>query len=382
MSSNKTNRIEWIDGLKGIACLGVFLSHAICLFYPSYYFGKDCPSHLNGIEISAYNSVFRFVLEVRECVALFCLLSGLVIANKMLNMSEVKDKLAGLFVKRYLRLMLPVFPMGLIVWLMLKIGAFSNVVASEFTGSIWAGEYYARPMGLLQMLSTVVVKMWFYGDDTISTALWVMAQIFIGSIIAMILSMIYWKCGRKSLAVYLFVFLCLIPRHDYIVAFVLGVILATIVKEWSTQKGNTIIGILFIASGLFLGAYPDYTEPIGIYRYLNVGNSELIFSMGAFLIVYGIYYFVPIQTILSKKLFTYLGSICYEILIIHIPVLFSAGAGIFMVLIRNNMNYNVASVIGILASIVITLVLSHPYHVVWGKYTTIITKKIINILGC
>ena len=44
-------RISYIDGLRGIACILVFVNHFLMAFYPASYFGADAPSHFaNGLD--------------------------------------------------------------------------------------------------------------------------------------------------------------------------------------------------------------------------------------------------------------------------------------------------------------------------------------------
>lgn len=41
-------RLRWLDGLRGIACLGVFTHHFILTFFPAMYYGDSQCAHLNG----------------------------------------------------------------------------------------------------------------------------------------------------------------------------------------------------------------------------------------------------------------------------------------------------------------------------------------------
>ena len=384
----RPERIVWMDGLKGFACIMVMLNHMLHLFYPAYHFGESMMSHLNGYETKLYNSPLRFVVESRINVSIFCLLSGIVVALQVMNLSNVKDKLPSIVFKRYFRLMLPVLPAGIIVWIMLKLNLFTNVAAAMLTGSPWSAQYYREPVGLATILSSVIVKMWFYGDDVVSTALWVMPQIFYGSFLTILLALLYWKMKRKAIYPYIVVFIFLIPRHDHVGAFVLGVILAMLVKEelvdigklLKSQNAGILAGVIFIAIGLLFGGYPDYTEPVDFYSRFNIGNVELYYNLGSFCLVLGIYNCAGIKKILSTKAFQFLGSICYEVLILHIPVLFSVGTGIIILLANMNVGYNISVIISSVITIPLIIVLSWIYGKYVGKYAGIVTNKIATYL--
>lgn len=385
----KKERIEWMDGLKGIACVLIFIMHTTMAFYPNYHFGDEGLSHLGGLESRLYHSAFRFLTEGKIAVSLFCITSGIFAALQIMNMGNVKEKMPGLLLKKYLRLMLPIVPTGFVVWLFMKFGLFTNLAASKITGSVWLAELYDKPLSLGGMLSSVFITTWFYGDDTISTAFWMMSQMFYGTFLVIILSMFYWKFKKKSIFIYIFTFVCLMPRHDYVSAFVLATIFAWMVKEEyihifdrfdKSGKIAGIVGIVCIAAGIILGGYPEFYEPDNLYKLMNFGFEEVFFYIGAFLIVYGIYNVKFIQNILSAKPLKKLGVICYDLLIVHIPVVFSVTTTLLLVFTGKGMSYNVSAVIAIVITIPIVIIASLLYNKYIEKWCTDIVNLIMKFL--
>lgn len=385
----KKERIEWMDGLKGIACLLLFILHWTMAFYPALMLGGENISHANGLEVALYNSPFRIFLEGRVMVSVFCLTSGIFTAFQVMNMGDVKAKMPGILVKKYLRLMLPVIPLGIIVWIMLKTGLFTNVAASLYTGSEWLPKFYAQDYSIVQIMSSAIVKTWFYGDDIISTIFWMMTQMFYGSFLTIILAMLYWKFPKKSVLVYVFAFACFLPRHDYISVFALAAIFAWFVKEGhisfadkidASGKLSTFIGAVCIILAYFFGAYPEYVDPVGFYKKLDFGFNDIWYYIAAFLLVFGIYNLKAIQKLLSCKPLKKLGMICYDLVLVHIPIMFSLTTSLFMFMYGKGMNYHVAAFVPLVITIPVVIGASFIYNRFVEHGCGIVTDMIIKFM--
>lgn len=387
-------RIEWLDGIKGISCLMLFILHFFMGFYPAYHFGEAQESHLNGFEVWLLNSPLNMFFAGNVFVALFCMISGLVLALQVMNMKNPLEKIPGVVIKRYLRLMLPVVPIGFFVWVVSKLGLFYNIEAVQYTLSGWLTQYYSEDMSLGSMLSAVFVKIWFYGDDSISTAYWMLSQMFYGSFLAIILGTIYWQFKRFAGALYLFVFAVFLPRHDYLAAFAVGAIIAWMFKEGhmdifkkfdikvgcaTSHSFSKVIGWICIALGIFLGGYPSGTEPTNYYRIMNIHFNEVWYFLGAFFIIFGVYQLEVVQKFLNIRPLKFLAKICYDIFLVHIPIIFSAGMGLFVLLMKNGMDYNVAVIITAVVTIPLVVIVSAFYNKYVGKSCSVVIKKIMDI---
>lgn len=56
-------RIADLDGLKGIACIMVFLHHFCLAFFPAIHYGNEVPSYLNGFDMFLSQSPFSVLLN-------------------------------------------------------------------------------------------------------------------------------------------------------------------------------------------------------------------------------------------------------------------------------------------------------------------------------
>lgn len=386
----KKERLEWIDGIKALACIFVFLNHCFNAFYPAYYFEGEQVTHLNGWDRWFGASAFNVPLLGEVYVALFCLVSAVFMCIKIMGLEDVKNKISGIIVGRYCRLMLPVFPIGVFVYVMCRFGWFTNTAASVITGSEWMAECYNRPIGLFEMLSSVTIKMWFYGDDIISTAFWMLSQMFIGSMIAILLGMLYWRMKKLAPVVYFLVFLALIPRHDYVCVFAAGAIFAWMYKEGKIDFINRIdksgilnnaVGFVAVVLGIILGGFPEYRNPFGIYVFMDCGNNYIWKISGSILILFGAWNCTPIRKFLSLKPLKRLGYVSYDFYILHIPILFSVGTGIFLMLFGMGVEYNMASLVSVAVSFAVVVILSLLYNRYIEKWCSEVCLWVLKILS-
>ena len=117
-----SKRIEWLDGVKGLACIGVVLHHFTLAFLPATYYGDVNISKIaNQFDVRMAQSPIGFLINGNYMVALFCLISALVLSLKVMEL-ENKEEICNIFIKRYPRLLLPIAPIVLFVYFMLAKG--------------------------------------------------------------------------------------------------------------------------------------------------------------------------------------------------------------------------------------------------------------------
>lgn len=162
-----------------------------------------------------------------------CVLSGLVQGYKIFSMGGL-DRLPKDMMKRYFRLSLPVFFISLIVYLMIKGEMFYNVQANQIVQSPWLGTYYLEKKTLKDVFYTSFISVWFVVDSTFSNAFWMLKEIFVGSYLTYILSMIGYKKRKNVLVIYAGLGIVFWILQSYMLAFVAGVIIAYIIAN--TEK--------------------------------------------------------------------------------------------------------------------------------------------------
>ena len=147
---------------------------------------------------------------------------------------ESLDRLPKDMVKRYFRLSLPVLFISLIVYLMMKGEVFFNIQANQIVQSPWLGTYYLEKKTLKDVFYTSFISVWFVRESTFSNAFWMLKEIFVGSYLTYILSMIGYKKRKNVLVIYAGLGIVFWILQSYMLAFVAGVIVAYIIAN--TEK--------------------------------------------------------------------------------------------------------------------------------------------------
>lgn len=333
-------RVTWITGMKGFACLGVFWHHFLVGFFPAIYFGTDAVSHLkNNWDIKAAQSFFFFPLVGNFLVAIFCILSGIVIGLSVMK-AKKKEDLVTILLKRYPRLMFPTAIVCVVVYIMMKLQLFYNVSASSYTGSGWlANQYVTSDNSVGAFIKLVFIDMWSIGDSTYSTAFWMLSQLFVGTFISIIFSLISYNTNMLGKVMLYGIGIPYFASQSNLgLAFVLGSLIAYAIY-YDKVINNVFFKFLLLIVAVFMGGYPTYVIPdnyYSVFKYIHLeGNYQLIHIIGAFLLILVVLSSNLLKKIFSCKFLYLFGNISYAIYLWHIPILMSIGCYSFAKLQMN-----------------------------------------------
>lgn len=374
----KSKRIYWIDGLKGIACIMIFVHHFFVGFMPASYYGVGAMQHGNdGWEVLLSQNPASVLINGNFWVCVFCVLSGLVQGYKIFSMESL-DRLPKGMVKRYFRLSLPVFFISMIVYLMMKGEMFYNVQANQIVQSPWLETYYLEKKRLKDVFYTSFISVWFVGDSTFSNAFWMLKEIFVGSYLTYILSMIGYKKRKNVLVIYAGLGIIFLILQSYMLAFVAGVIIAYIMANTEKKlKYQPTIGGIEILAGCFFGGYPTGVVPTNVYRLFSFQSYVIWHILGAFLVILGIYHCKIVQKILSMKNCLVLGENSFAIYLVHIPILFSFSSWAFVEIYERLNRYQLSVMLVLIMSLLAVLAGAYLYHNIIENICGKIEQKII-----
>ena len=185
----ESKRLKWLDGLKGLACMGVFTHHFMLGLFPSSYYGEDAMPKLSGaLDYYLSFSPFSVVINGNFWVHLFILISAFLPAYRLMQTKEedFRSKASTTLLRRYPRLALPifVFSMGNYCILRLLMHFDLNYSGKELN------------YGLADYIRHTLFFQFFAQDDTILGPLWTIHYLFFAVIFAVLLSMLARKNFR------------------------------------------------------------------------------------------------------------------------------------------------------------------------------------------
>ena len=145
--------------------------------------------------------------------------------------------------------------------------------------------------------------------------------------------------------------------------FPLGTMLARLV--WDGRfRSRPILGILLILLGLVLGGYPTFFTPDSAYRLLNTPvllTEAYAFwhVLGAGMLITGICLSGGLQRLLSRRAPLWMGKISFSLYLVHMPLLFSLGTGLFLLLDRPELDsYPLLTALTLLGTLPVLLLVS------------------------
>ena len=232
-------RIVWMDGLKGLSCIFILLHHFIMGFYPAAYSGDYNLSHMRSqADVAFAQSPLAFFAIGDLWVSVFCMISGFVIAYQVFRMTQ-DGQLSKALLKRYPRLMLPVFFVSAFVFVMLQFGWFYNSQAAALTHSEWLDLFYHDKSGIIELFTDCLIDDWFVGFRTIySNAFWMLKDLFMGSFVAYILAIMGKSLKKNLVFVYIFVCILYLSINSRMADFSFGVLLAFLFMQYGSLFGQ------------------------------------------------------------------------------------------------------------------------------------------------
>ncbi len=323
-------RILWLDGLKGLCALFIFTHHFLLGFYPATYFYTDAQSKSSWDRFVAI-SPLGILNNGNFWLCIFFLTTGFVMAKGVFGLKpeSFRDGLGKMLLRRYPRLLVPVFVTGVLNYLLIHLMNATGLNYIHKTTEL-------SPLGLL--LHSLVLQ-WITPDSLVLGPFWMLHLLLFGSFLAILLAVPdkkeYW--WYPFLLLFLAYPLGCIDR--YYSGFCFGVFLADcycLRRDWFAglgkrltegplkQSGPWLLGLLLIFLGLFLGGYPSYVElPENIYRIfrfyvVRVYNAyEVIHCVGALIFLSGLF-ILPKKRLLESRVFQFLGSLTFPIYLVHI----------------------------------------------------------------
>lgn len=290
-------RIKYLDGLKGLGAVIVFLCHYCLMNFPSPTWFKE--GYVSSI---FFNGGFA--------VGLFLIISGfsawLSIGRKMFN----KKKIGQLVVNRYLRFAIP---FG-IVFIILYVSYFTGVYSYHIKAGVLTGSKPLQtafwPINIIGFVKSVLLSP--VNPDFWDSPLWMMKYVFFGTYIALIIRLaIDDMCNKKQLVILLFCSIIIALWDIFYMGIMIGLVLAFLYEK-DLYKETKLGGVFFLLLFFFL----RYKFPLPI-------SVEAKNFFSALILILAVAMLPMLQKLLETRIAQYLGKISFSMFVWHWPILCS-----------------------------------------------------------
>lgn len=360
-----TEKINYLDGLRGIAAVNVMIMHFFIVFLPAMIYSDRMPSHLGNFEQIFSNTPLGLIGAGNFSVCIFFILSGYVLTQKYFKTKDRNIIISGA-VRRYIRLFVPVLVAILLSFLLASAGVFHYYIETvAISGNNNYAGYWIFTPDIIEAIKQAVWGTFFAGEDTYNPVLWTMTIEFYGSILVFAMTFLFGQQRARwtfYLAAAIFFF------NSYYLAFIIGLGLADTFNSKTSifKTGNKIVLSIILISGLFIGSYPVGTVTNdSLYGFLNNGffqTPKLTYHiLGAGMIMYVLLNSRWLQNIFSSPLLILLGKISYSLYLIHFLVISSFTCALFLFLYPI-LPYVAAASISCIVSVLLIIPLSYLFY--------------------
>ncbi len=338
-------KLQYLEGLRGIAAVVVVFSHFVQMFYPALLTGYPEMAH-HPFEgwLSKYPA--NLLYNGNFSVCLFFVLSGYVLSFKFFKYKDGEILFSGA-VKRYVRLAVPVFASVCFAWALLQWDAYYYDDIRGITRSNME-DPYAGNAGFPHIIKLGFGDVFIHGDSDFNPVLWTMRYELVGSYIIFALLALFGHVKKRYIVYFLYAAIIagLAVYIDlYYTAFILGLFLSDLHNNYGGFPRTSFFRfavLLLFASGLFFGSFP-YIYPVHtMYGYLLIpvpfvkNNAFVLYHIaGAFLLMWSVLNADSAKKALSRKLFRFLGKLSFSLYLTHFIILCSFSAFLFSCLVTH-----------------------------------------------
>ncbi|HET8685748.1 MAG TPA: acyltransferase, partial [Methanosarcina sp.] len=266
-----TEKITYLDGLRGIAAVNVMIMHFFIILVPAMIYSDRMPAHLGNLEQIFSSTPLGLIGAGNFSVCIFFVLSGYVLTQKYFKTKDRNIIISGA-VRRYIRLFVPVFAATILSFLLASTGVFHYYIeAGVISGNNNYASYWTFTPDLVDAVKHAVWGTFFAGDDTYNPVLWTMTVELYGSMLVFAIALLF---GGQRTRWTFYLAAVVFFLNSYYLAFIIGMGLADTFNSKSSvfKTNNKIVLSTVLVSGLFLGSYPVGTVTSdSLYGFLDSG---------------------------------------------------------------------------------------------------------------
>jgi peptidoglycan/LPS O-acetylase OafA/YrhL len=334
-------KVEWLDGLRGVAALAVLLAHIRNLVLPDVMFAQYVPLG-HWIERSQLMIVTAGNLAVR----IFFIHSGFVLSWKYLNRPDLRIILS-MALRRAFRLGIPIAVAILFAFALMRLQLMRNVEMGAVTHAAAPLVLHYRFEPTLASAVSDMSGGWFVHESVrYDGALWTMPiELICSYVVFLVLPVLALSSSAVPALVALAASFIVFGSYPWVAYFMAGVLFVRLYRSFPEIPAIAAWPLLLVAitAGVFVAA-----EPVQFLSSLLIVG--LLFTHERW------------RRFLQRPATQFLGRTSFSVYLIHIPLLCSFSSALFLALHR----LGVPHLANALATASVTIALA--YALAWAMW--------------
>jgi peptidoglycan/LPS O-acetylase OafA/YrhL len=359
------NRIEYLDGIRGVASIMVLFSHLIQGFYPVLH--TLIPSNLDDQSFlvkTIASTPFNIFYSGHFAVIVFFLISGYSISYNFLQNRSDENLITSSAFRRYFRLTIPALFSCIIAYCLLKLHLYYIVRVSQITQNL---PVILPSPDFIEMIKFALYDQYFDFklETSYNSVLWVMRFMLFGSMLIYSFLAIFGKVRNK---LFFYIILIFLFHRTFYLAFILGMILCNLDVDKILQKMNKVLLFIILLISVYFSSFKTIKFPfcniLNIYvinNYFSNFLASFYNIVGAFLLIFVISRSTLLKRMFSSKIPIFIGKISFSIYLLHLIIICSLSSYIYLILI-NQISYNSSFFVTAIITIIITLISSYIFY--------------------
>ncbi|WP_455546728.1 acyltransferase family protein [Dryocola clanedunensis] len=355
------DKLLYIEGIRGVACFMVVLSHLALVFYPGLH---EHDLIIHGWERVIYDSPLPFFYSGTAAVYIFFVLSGYVLTFGIMKNKDILASISMMTIRRYFRLAPPVVASCILAYVAL------NFIGSDTSAlSAWAQSYGKFEPTFFGAIYSGLVETFFRGGSNYNPVLWTMKIELIGSFIVFYYCAVSSKVNRKFVVALLFS-LCIsllpisqIEKYSYL-CFIFGAYISGVDIRLPLKMALPFLIVGAYFGGVHYGS-SAYSMVIGFVSFSVLGemiNAYYLFcAFSGVLVVMSIISNESLSRLFSGKIVVYSGKVSFSVYLIHMPIIYLISPFIFNSFL-NELGYFYASLTSSFLTVFVIYMASNAFY--------------------
>ncbi len=342
-SNENTERLKYIDGYKGIACLCIMVGH----FCGIYKYSNDISAIKNRFMDVLTRRPFSFFTDENFWLVFFLLASGYLCAKSAYGKIKNLSSLGRYCIARFFRLAIPIMFSCFFIYIIQIIIGFHGYEMESIIHNKWFTSGYQEQLGIVDVVFSPF-KTLFLGECDFVPPYWCLRDILEGTVIIYISDYIAVKCEKHLNKIGLY-FVIIMAFSGIMVILVKPLVIVVLIGsllclfEGSIERVHIPVPICYLM----------LLAPVLAFE-VRINSISIAICFGLCLI--GIKRLKTFQNALEIRPMAFLGKISWGIFSYHWAVMSSVGAICFLAM--RGGSKSIAFVLMLMVSIVVTFSVS------------------------